>query len=378
MKKPDIKKFFSKKLNIVITSVLCAVLMAGVVLMCVFLPTYKGTPSAEMWTPADAFTADSAVVLYKQPGEDFVILNFADTQFKDVSALNKGSLLYKTMQKCISDVQPDMITMSGDNFTGPLTKQCQKKLIEFMESFEIPWAPVFGNHDHEGNADIEYLGEQFEAAEHCLFQKGPANVEGVGNYVINIMEGDKIVHTLIMMDSHDYFDYSEMDDQYKMYTVDEDGKTVQLGGGYDFIRQTQIDWYQWVVDGVKALSGGTVVESSLIFHIPLPEYDTAYQIAMASDPATVTGEKRESVACAQFNSHFFDTIRDMGSTKNILVGHDHVNDYTVEYQGVRLNYAVKTGDWSYWVDGGSVNGGTVLRLDSAYNLTLDQHYVTVD
>lgn len=375
MKKPDLKKFFSKKLNLIIVCALSAVLTTGAVLMGVFLPKYKGAQSSEMWTPADEFTSDNFATVQKQPGKDFVILNFADTQFYEMRALNKGNYLYETMTRCINEVKPDLITFTGDNFTGPMARQCQKKLIAFMESFGIPWAPVFGNHDHEGNCDLNYLGEQFEKAEHCLFRRGPANVDGVGNYIINIMEGEKIVHTLYMMDSHDYFDYSNMDDKYKMYTVDKDGKEIQLGSGYDFIKQSQIDWYKWAVDGIKALNGGTVVESTAMFHIPVPEYDTAYHAAMAADPASVIGSRGENVACGKFNSGFFAAVKEMGSTKNILVGHDHVNDYSVVYEGVRLSYGVKTGDWSYNDD--NLNGGTVLRLNSDYQIEIEQKYVKI-
>lgn len=373
-----IKKFFDKKVNIILSTVLAAVLILGIVLMCIYLPTYKGTPSSDYWKPSDAFTIEDTVILSKELGTQFKILNFADIQINSPLDLNKNTITYKTMKKTVDEVKPDLITLSGDNAWGRLTKSCVKKLIGVMESFGVPWAPVYGNHDREGNADLNWLGEMYAEAEHCLFRKGPVNIGGVGNYVINITENDKIVHSLIMIDSHSKRDYSSMmASDYTYY--DNKGKIEKLGFGYDFIALSQIEWYKWVIKGIKDYNGGVTVPSSAIFHIPLMEYQFAYSAYKETgfDASIGSGEQRESVGCGMYNSGMFDAILEMDSTKNVLVGHDHVNDFSVIYQGVRLTYGVKTGDECYWVKDRSVNGGTVLTLETDNTMTVSQHYVNV-
>lgn len=72
------------------------------------------------------------------------------------------------------------------------------------------------------------------------------------------------------------------------------------------------------------------------------------------------GEKRETVCCPSVNSGFFQVIKDLDSTKNVIVGHDHINCYSVLYEGVRLTYGLKTGDRCYAND--DLNGGTLLTI----------------
>ena len=58
-------------------------------------------------------------------------------------------------------------------------------------------APINGNHDGEGNVDLAWIANKYEEAEKCLFKQGPDNIGGIGNYIINIRENDKIVQSLI-------------------------------------------------------------------------------------------------------------------------------------------------------------------------------------
>ena len=49
---------------------------------------------------------------------------------------------------------------------------------------------------------------------HCLFQKGPTNLgdeygDLLGNYVINVKEGNQIVQSLYMLDNSAYAKYSK-------------------------------------------------------------------------------------------------------------------------------------------------------------------------
>ena len=56
----------------------------------------------------------------------------------------------------------------------------------------------------------------------------------------------------------------------------------------------------------------------------------------------------------------FDVITELGSTKHILCGHDHINNFIIRYKGVKFIYGLKTGNGCYWNP--SLNGGTVFRI----------------
>lgn len=70
---------------------------------------------------------------------------------------------------------------------------------------------------------------------------------------------------------------------------------------------------------------------------------------------------------------FFDLIKEKGSTKNVLCGHDHVNDYSILYQGVRLTYTLKVGAGCYWEP--ELNGGTVLTVDGSGSASVAHHFI---
>ena len=56
----------------------------------------------------------------------------------------------------------------------------------------------------------------------------------------------------------------------------------------------------------------------------------------------------------------FAVIRELGSTRHIVCGHDHVNNFVIPYKGVKCIYSLKAGAGCYWNP--RLNGGTVLRI----------------
>lgn len=378
MKKISAKELFRKKSFIAIFTAVCAVLLAAIIAMSILLPYKDAARSEEIWSKYMEFTVeDDTVIIDKVPGKDFKVLNFADTQFNTTSDLSKSSVLYKTMKKCVDEVKPDLITLSGDNAWGWNTRQCVKKLIKVMDSFEIPWAPVYGNHDREGNASLDYLGNMYAEGKYCLFRKGPFNIGGVGNYVISVRENGKIIHSIIMMDSGDGSDYKvNEEDSTKGYSVE--GEEITIGRTYHTLTPGQVEWYKWVVEGLARQNEGNPVETSAIFHIPLIQYWLAYQAWKESgfDPAMGAGEMGEDPGSAFIDTGLFEAMQEYESTKNVIVGHDHVNDASILYEGIRLSYALKTGDECYWKEDGSMNGGLVLTINSDGVGTVSQHYVS--
>ena len=73
----------------------------------------------------------------------------------------------------------------------------------------------------------------------------------------------------------------------------------------------------------------------MAFHIPLQESWTAWQNREALG---YTGEKREDICASPINSGLFSAIHMRGDVKAIINGHDHINDFMVNYGGVKLCY----------------------------------------
>ena len=48
----------------------------------------------------------------------------------------------------------------------------------------------------------------------------------------------------------------------------------------------------------------------------------------------------DKVCCSEYPSAIFDTAKELGSTKGFFCGHDHYNNMSLEYQGIRLTYGM--------------------------------------
>ena len=317
---------------------LIAILVAYLVLFPIGY--FSGGLSNQTWNAEQEFSLENTITLQKDPNRDFVVLNLADVQFENSDLLNgtfaNSKALISTM---IAEKQPDLITMTGDNFTGSENHLVIKEWVEFIDEFQIPWAPVMGNHDWEGSGDYNWVADEFLKSEYCILEKGPAEM-GVGNYVITIMEQDTLVHALIMMHTHNYVE-----------------------DGYDHVWPVQQEWYSWVINGLSTLAQ-KVVPTSVIFHIPLVEYADAWEYWSEQnfDPNIGFGEKNERVDSSKTNNGFFTLLKNLNSTKLVLCGHEHLNHFSILYQGIRLTYAVKSSLASYHNDN---LGGTVLSISSA-------------
>lgn len=316
------------------------------------------------WSAADSFSiADNTFVIEKDPNKDFVILNLSDIQLSDKDAHgNYGELAEATIDKLINDTQPDLITLSGDNVYGWLGWIW---LIDLMDSYEIPWAPVFGNHDGATSTYASWCAYQIERfSEYAIFDFGPEDM-GHGNYIITITENGKPIHQLYMMDTH------------KDATYEVNGYTYN---GYDHLWDNQIEWYKWAINGTTA-ENGSVVESTVIYHIPNIEFNDAWHAAYDYGMGGFREEYKdkafgfnlEDVSGPPVNNGFFDIAKELGSTKHIISGHDHINYSSIEYEGIWLHYAVKCGAGAYWEE--SASGGKIFTLSSDGTMTAENIFV---
>lgn len=87
------------------------------------------------------------------------------------------------------------------------------------------------------------------------------------------------------------------------------------------------------------------VGSLMFFHIPMEDYQEAYDLYKALDPAVTyyfgeIGEADEAISSSDYENNLFKAAVDLQSTKAMFVGRDYYNTISLEYQGIRLTYGM--------------------------------------
>lgn len=304
--------------------------------------TMKGVQNGPLWGESDVFDPADYPVLTMPAHRPYRILVMADIQLK--LNLIKNIRSFKAVRTLVEETDPDLILTVGDNTATLQSPRLTRKLISLMESFGVPWGVVLGNHDSEGPADRHWHGNRYEEAEYSLFSAGPANIHGVGNYLIQLADPTGEVTTgLVMMDSNVLRRYPQ-----KKY--------------YDFVYHDQILWYRWAVEGLEE-AAGKPVPTMVFLHIPLPEYADAQALLDNPEAASgpVFGVQREDVCAPLVNTGFFDVMKELESTTHVFAGHDHINSSSIPWEGIRLTYVLKTGPGSYHDK--DLQGGTLVTVE---------------
>lgn len=234
-----------------------------------------------------------------------------------------------------------------------------------MRNTGVPWAFAYGNHDTESlaNATAWEVNElfkslSFQTSGNLLYPYTQPNITGRNNQLIEIRNADgSLNQAVFILDSNDYID-GVMND-------------------YDYIHDDQVEWYRAEVERLQEREGETV-SSLLFFHMPLQEYRTAYELyeSGSGEVEYFFGANREKmidkVCCSEYPSSLFPMAKELGSTKAMFCGHDHYNNLSVEYDGIRLTYGMSI---DYLAMPGidedtEQRGGTLITLyqDSSYEI----------
>ncbi len=288
--------------------------------------------------------------------DDFKIL-----QLTDIHVANKDDRerQYRFLDKIITKADADMIVITGDMFTFA-DKNVLNELFDVIDSYDIPWTCTFGNHDEQCYFSIDYMTDYLNHyGSNCLFRDlQDDDIFGNANFAINLNKNGELFEQLILMDSNRY----------------NFGEYI----GYDYIKPDQIAWYDELVDYTTAQNGGETAQSLLFFHIPLPEWNDAWDAYENGSPDAeyLYGAKNEKTCSPDHNSGFFDKILEKGSTKLIAVGHDHLNNFIIKYKGIYLAYGVNTTDRIYFTE--ELLGGRVITLKSDHSLAFSDVLVDYD
>ena len=287
--------------------------------------------------------------------EDMRILQLNDIHIGDK---DNHQRIYDFLDLTIQSAKPDLIVLDGDIFTFA-SRHTARDLFTVIDTYDIPWTATFGNHDEQCYFSVDWLtGYLNNFGSNCLFKDiQDDDVTGNANFAINLMQGNEVFETIVIMDSNRYYFGSYF--------------------GYDFIKEDQIVWYESLIKQIEN-SEGKLVPSLAFFHIPLPEFSTAwdeYQKGSA-DAKFILGEKNEKVCCPEINTGLFQKMLDLGSTKGVFCAHDHINDYSIEYKGITLSYGVHSTDRIYYDE--NMLGGQVITLHNDHSFSIEHVFHTYE
>lgn len=257
---------------------------------------------------------------------------------------------------------PDLVLFLGDN-TVNMTDEYQLRMMltdmtAYIEARKIPWAHVYGNHDDENGAlTKEEQQRVYESFEYCVSRTDSEDIYGVGNYVLPVLnsDGDGVAFNLFAFDSGTYLSAEEQASLIPSQTT----FPGYYGACYDYIRPSQIEWY---VNTSRSMEEyfGEKIPALAYFHIPLQENYTAWE---NRGDLVYEGEKREYIGASPINSGLFTTMLDRGDVKAVVTGHDHMNDYAIDYCGIKLCSAASIGNEYYYAD--DMMGGRVFIFNEA-------------
>lgn len=258
----------------------------------------------------------------------FKIVMFSDVQ--DDESLDPRATA--VMENVLDTERPDFVVIGGDCISGgdcnsvEQVKQAISQVAYPMEKRAIPWAIVFGNHDQEhfpktklGKDEVIKIYANYP---HNLNVRGDTKIHGAGNddLLIKDSTGTKPIFCAWLIDSNEYAP-----------------KSV---GGYDWIHADQVAWYYQTSKGLQNKYGHKI-PGLMFFHIPLQEFQ---QMVKAG---AYQGDSFDVIGASKIHSSLFAAVRERGDVKGIFCGHDHINNYVGEWQGVKLGYDSAVGYYSY-------------------------------
>ena len=309
----------SKKIKALLAVVLCAAMLVAAA------------------SPAFAAVDNNDVLRFNKDGK-FKIMQISDTQ--DIDVPREATIMF--MEKALDAEKPDLVMFTGDQLAGGKIETAEgvyagiKAILQPVVDRGIPFTVVFGNHDNDDGCPVS-RDEQFayyQTFPGCLAYDAVPEMYGTGthNLPIYASEGSETKFNLWMIDSNDY---------------------DRVNGGYDYVHQDQIDWYEKTSKALEEKEGH-LVPSIAFQHIIVPEVaellvDSPFSGENAISkvingenkllmlkPGKASGILLEFPCPSNTNSGEFASWKERGDVIAASFGHDHINTFVGNVDGIDL------------------------------------------
>lgn len=253
-----------------------------------------------------------AQALTFNPDRTFKIVQFTDIHARSTNPETQVAL--QMINEVLDAEKPDLVVLTGDVVTENPARKGWDMVTEPIVKRNIPFAVVFGNHDDEYDLNRAALSKFLLSYPGCLLVDNAEGVKGFGNYVLPVKAsaGNKTAAVLYCMDSNAY-------------------STLKGVKGYGWFGHDQVEWYLRQSRSFTKENEGKPLPALAFFHIPLPEYNQAYN-------TIATGTRLEKECNPEINTGMFTAMLEAGDVMGTFVGHDHDNDYIANLYGIALTY----------------------------------------
>lgn len=264
------------------------------------------------------------------------------------------SAMTKMLDKVYDAEKPDLVVFTGDNILGnhlndyivgkrthksrKLTERRIKKALDYilkpLDKRKIPYCMLYGNHDDMNALTKQEQAEYYKAHEYFFgLNSDDSSVEcDTYNVPIYDSKGEKVIYNLYLLDSAGH---------------------PENGEDYSGIKKETVDWYIKKSNELKEMNGGEPVPSLMFQHIPVKETVKLFTECEKDDPLALRANEEgtefvkldkekangfafEYPAVCDFNDGELEAIRQQNDVCALVFGHDHMNSFTAELDGVNI------------------------------------------